>query len=89
LLLAALAGCTQQQNSQDPEGANRARNSGDEAAMGQALAAGISESWSRDEPLDLNSATREQLVSLPGVTGAPSLLLAIGKRLRCKPQPAP
>lgn len=28
------------------------------------------EGWSRDKPLDINSATRDQLLSLSGVTGA-------------------
>jgi DNA uptake protein ComE-like DNA-binding protein len=32
------------------------------------VAAGISEGWSRDKQLDLNTATRDQLLSLPGVT---------------------
>jgi competence protein ComEA len=36
----------------------------------EAVAAGIREGWSRDKPLDLNSATKEQLLSLPGVTAA-------------------
>ena len=36
----------------------------------KAVAAGIREGWSRDKPLDLNSATKEQLLSLPGVTSA-------------------
>jgi competence protein ComEA len=36
----------------------------------KAVAAGIREGWSRDKPLDLNAATKEQLMSLPGVTTA-------------------
>jgi competence protein ComEA len=35
-----------------------------------AVAEGIREGWSRDKPLDLNSATREQLLTLPGMTEA-------------------
>ena len=36
----------------------------------EAVAAGIREGWSRDKPLNLNTATKEQLLSLPGVTAA-------------------
>ena len=36
----------------------------------KAVAARISEGWRRDKPLDWNTATREQLLSLPGVTAA-------------------
>lgn len=35
----------------------------------KAVAAGIREGWSRDKPLDVNTATREQLVTLPGLDG--------------------
>ena len=33
----------------------------------RAVAQGIREGWTRDHPLDLNSATKDQLVALPGV----------------------
>jgi DNA uptake protein ComE-like DNA-binding protein len=36
----------------------------------KALAARVLESWSLDNTLDINTATREQLTSLPGVTDA-------------------
>ena len=36
----------------------------------KAVASGIREGWSRDKPLNLNTATPEQLASLPGVTRA-------------------
>jgi hypothetical protein len=36
----------------------------------KAVAGGIREGWSRDEPPDLNTATKQQLLSLLGVTSA-------------------
>ena len=36
----------------------------------KAVAAGVREGWSRDKPLNVNTATREQLMSLPDVTDA-------------------
>ncbi|PYX69743.1 MAG: hypothetical protein DMG72_20120 [Acidobacteria bacterium] len=69
VLLAALAGCTHQQNSQDLK-EKTAQATADVKRDAKAVAAGIREGWSRDKPLDLNTATREQLLSLPGVTAA-------------------
>ena len=34
----------------------------------KAVAEGLREGWNRNKPLDLNTATREQLRSLPGMT---------------------
>jgi competence protein ComEA len=34
----------------------------------KAVASGIREGWSRDKPLDINRASKEQLRSLPGIT---------------------
>jgi DNA uptake protein ComE-like DNA-binding protein len=69
LLLAALAGCTQQQNSQDLK-EQTAQATAEVKRDAKAVAAGISEGWSRDKPLDLNTATKDQLLSLPGVIPA-------------------
>lgn len=79
LLLAGLAGCTQhQQNTQDlkkqaADATAEAREKAEAATVevkrdAKAVAEGIKEGWNRNSPLDLNTATREQLVSLPGVT---------------------
>jgi competence protein ComEA len=69
MLLAALAGCTQQQNSQDLK-EKTAQATAELKGDAKAVAAGIREGWSRDKPLDLNTATREQLLSLPDLTAA-------------------
>jgi competence protein ComEA len=69
LLLAAFAGCTQQQNSQDLK-EKTAQATAEVKSDAKAVAEGIREGWSRDKPLDLNTATKQQLLSLPGVTSA-------------------
>ena len=69
LLSVALTGCTSKQNSQDiKEKTARATEAVKRDA--RAVAAGICEGWSRDKPLDLNAATKQQLLSLPGLTSA-------------------
>jgi competence protein ComEA len=69
LLLAMLVGCTQQQGSQDLK-EQTAQATADVKRDAKAVAAGISEGWSRDKQLDLNTATKDQLLNLPGVTAA-------------------
>ena len=69
LLLAVLAGCTQKKNSEDLK-EQAAQATAEVKRDAQAVAAGIREGWSRDAPLDLNTATRDQLLGLPGVTAA-------------------
>ena len=67
LLLAALAGCTQPQNSQELK-EKTAQATAEVKRDAKAVEEGIREGWSRDKPLDLNTATKEQLLSLPGMT---------------------
>ncbi len=69
VLLAGLAGCTQQQGTQELK-EKTAEAAADVKHDAEAMTAGIREGWSRDKPLDLNTATKEQLLSLPGVTAA-------------------
>jgi competence protein ComEA len=70
LLLAVLAGCTQKQESPQELKERTAQATADLKRDTKAVAEGIREGWSRDKPLDLNSATKDQLLSLPGVTEA-------------------
>lgn len=67
LLTAALAGCTQPQNSQDLK-EKTAQATAEMKSDAKAVAAGIREGWSRDKPLDLNTASKDQLMSLPGLS---------------------
>ncbi|MDT8068355.1 MAG: helix-hairpin-helix domain-containing protein [Terriglobia bacterium] len=73
LILAATTmtapGCSQQQRTQDLK--ERTADATAEAKRdAKAVAQGIREGWNRDKPLNLNTATKEQLTSLPGVTAA-------------------
>src|SRR5258708_14204898 len=68
LLLAGVAACTQP-NSKDLK-EKTAQATAEVKRDAKAVAAGIREGWSRDRPLDLNTATKEQLLSLPGMTSA-------------------
>lgn len=62
-----LASCTQQNPQELKE--KTARATAEMKRDAKAVAAGIREGWSRDKPLNVNAATKEQLVTLPGVTG--------------------
>jgi hypothetical protein len=70
LLVAGLTACAPQR--QDPQELKErtAQATADLKRDTKAVAEGIREGWSRDKPLDLNSATKDQLMSLPGLTAA-------------------
>jgi DNA uptake protein ComE-like DNA-binding protein len=67
----ALSGCTpQQQNNPQELKEKTAQATATLKADAQAVAEGVREGWSRDHPLDLNSATHDELKSLPGISDA-------------------
>ena len=68
ILLGGLAACTPNQNSQELK-EKTARATAELKTDAKAVAAGVREGWSRDKPLDVNTATRDQLTTLPGVSG--------------------
>jgi DNA uptake protein ComE-like DNA-binding protein len=78
LLLAALAGCNQRQNTQELK-EKTAQATAEIKHDGEAVAAGIREGWSRDKPLNLNTATKDQLLSLPGITGSEANRVIAGR----------
>ena len=69
LLLVVLTGCVQKQSPQELR-EKTAEATAAAKSDARAVAEGIREGWNRNKPVDLNTATREQLVSLPGVSGA-------------------
>jgi DNA uptake protein ComE-like DNA-binding protein len=68
-LLVALVGCAQKETPQQLQ-QQTAQATAEAKSDVKAVAEGIREGWNHDRPLDLNAATEEQLVSLPGVNRA-------------------
>lgn len=78
LLLGLLTACTAPENSQElrEKTAEATANAKRDA---KAVAQGIREGWSRDKPLDLNSASKEQLESLPDMSAAQAERVIAGR----------
>ncbi len=69
LFFVSLAGCTSSDNPQDLK-EKTARETATMKRDAKAVAEGIREGWSRDKPLDLNTASKDDLMALPGVNSA-------------------
>jgi DNA uptake protein ComE-like DNA-binding protein len=61
-------GCTSRSPGPDEVRERTAQATADLKRNAQALAQGVKEGWSRDQPLDLNHASKDQLASLPGMS---------------------
>jgi DNA uptake protein ComE-like DNA-binding protein len=68
LLLLLVAGCTSQKSGPDELREKTAQATSDFKRDAKALAQGVKEGWNRDQPLDLNKASKDQLLSLPGMS---------------------
>src|SRR5689334_3217755 len=69
-LATVLAGCAPQPQSSQDLKEKTAEATAKMKSDAKAVAEGIREGWSRDKPLDLNSASKDQLMSLPGMSPA-------------------
>jgi len=69
VLLAALVGCTSSDNPQELK-EKTAQQTATMKRDARAVAEGIREGWSRDKPLNLNKASKDDLMALPGVNAA-------------------
>jgi competence protein ComEA len=78
LLLAGLAACNQAPTSQQVE-QKTAQATAEVKHDAEAVVAGVREGWNHDKPLDLNTATKEELLSLPGVTAAEANRVVAGR----------
>jgi DNA uptake protein ComE-like DNA-binding protein len=68
VLLLLVTGCTSQKPSADEVREKTAQATADIKRDARALAQGVKEGWNRDQPLDVNTASKDQLVSLPGMS---------------------
>ncbi len=69
LLVVILAACQQKESPQELR-EKTAQATAEAKSDAKAVADGIREGWNRNQPLDLNSASKEQLMSLPGIKSA-------------------
>ena len=76
--VAGLTGCTAHQNPEEVK-EKTAQATAELKSDAKAVAEGVREGWSRDKPLNINTASREDLVSLPGVTAAEADKVVAGR----------
>ena len=69
IFLVALVGCTSSDNPQELK-EKTAQETATMKRDARAVAEGIREGWSRDKPLNLNTASKDDLMALPGVNSA-------------------
>ena len=69
LLGIVLVGCNPHEDPQELK-EKTARETATMKRDARAVAEGIREGWSRDKPLNLNTASKDDLMALPGITSA-------------------
>lgn len=67
-LLLLLAGCNTQNSSPDEVREKTAQATSEIKKDATAVAEGVKEGWNRNQPLDVNKASKDQLQSLPGMS---------------------
>src|SRR5205807_9092516 len=77
-LLIGLVACSSNQSSEDIK-EKTAQATAEIKQGAKAVAEGVREGWSRDKPLNLNTATKEDLLKLPGITPAQAGRIIAGR----------
>jgi len=78
VLLIGLVACSSNQSSEDIK-EKTAQATAEIKQGAKAVAEGVREGWSRDKPLNLNTATKEDLLKLPGITPAQADRIIAGR----------
>ena len=77
-LFMGLTACAPNQSSEDIK-EKTAQTTAEIKQGAKAVAEGVREGWSRDKPLNLNTATKEDLLKLPGITPAQADRIIAGR----------
>ena len=70
MLAAAMVSCSQQQQSPQDLKEQTAKETAALKHDAKAVAQGVREGWNRDDAVNLNTASKDQLLKLPGMTSA-------------------
>lgn len=68
LLVSALTACTKQQQSPEQIRQQTAQATAEAKSDAKAVAEGLRDGWNRDRRLNVNSASKDQLLELPGMS---------------------
>lgn len=79
LLVSALTACTKQQESPEQIRQQTAQATAEAKSDAKAVAEGLREGWNRDRRLNLNSASKEQLQQLPGISDSDAARVIAGR----------
>ena len=75
----ALSGCTPQKQGPEDLKERTAEATAQLKTDAKEVAEGVREGWNRDKPLDISKATRDELLSLPGITNQKANALIAGR----------
>lgn len=67
-LIILLSGCSSQKQSPEEVREKTAQATAELKTNARSVVQGVREGWSRGNPLDLNTVSKDQLMSLPGIT---------------------